>query len=843
MGDFLQGLEEAKTRMRSDDPRVVNELEVRYKNISRYQFDRLLKELQQIGLPSDETYTEDKIGEGRIRETTNPITDEKIYIKKREIFGTGVDAYGISLSVSREITVSPEEFSGVTVVRTKHRYSFKSLLDDGSPRYTFDLTEATTQTKSQAKKELLTPTYEVEIELNAPQYLEQFREAAKWVWSVLYDSPLLYKLADDPKQSLGMLRRPEVFPLQMRNINKEYMEGMYITRLLKGKRRFLFVNENGFWLISPDVTSALLSRRTAKVLKGTMLDGVYLEELKHFAVFDCLVTRTGNWIRAPLVSRLVEAQRAVDDIRSMELTNLVITTLSAERVDSSFGELTTDLPRPGFFDQVNNILDNGADGFILRKGTDNYYSWVVKWQRPEDLSVDLLLTWDLTPQGQRAKVSPWMKVDLYSIPKDIPSETIVRFRGTGMRFDGARYDKRTPDSERYVKAMKYATFFPITERAIRAADTSLLDFHLRQMIEKHIPEGASVMVSEEFADRSEIYRLKNWQEGKIDIAITQREKYDAETLFILDYSSTALSELFRPSWGLVGGVTVAPVNEISFANVNLTLQTPSTDIAKIWKKRNLYRVEKLNSQAFLSPQLYSLGQLYVLAIFSPRGLRYHEKKQERTLEQRCYVKSLVFESGKDVFEEIPVSWAKGVYRIATIGDGSCLVHAVLKSINDEYGEETRYRNKSRQAKALRTYLADRIKDKSFYRQLGGGSFQELSQQVPEFKQSNLMKLFKSDEWLGNEAFVVMTAALGFSLIVVNLCDNELVIYDQPYWAKDEEKSPVVIVLATTQHYETIAIDETGEGVLSTRFDRHHPLVEVLLLPTTKEREEYMNKLL
>lgn len=841
MSDFLVGLNNALLHAEG------NELEVRFKNLSRYHFDRFLKALLELGLPLTETSTVDRIGEGRVRESTDQSTGEKIFIRKKEVFSTEVDPYGLTISVSREIPVEEGDFKNVTVTRTKHRYSFR-------PQYpfSFDLTETTTQTKRQMREEVMDSAYEVEIELLDPAYHEEFRESVKWAWTTIHDSPLLYHLRDDPRETLRTVRRPPVSPLRAGDLNRETMKGMYITRLVPGKRRYLLINQKGVWLVSSDVDSSRLASRAPENLWGTLLDGVFTEE-KQFVVFDCLVNREGTWANVGLLSRLVEGQKATEDIRAVGFKSFTIATLSAERCEDPWSEFSLAVPRAGFFDQVNGLLDSGADGIIIRKGTEGYNFPVIKWQRPEDLSVDLLLTWELSPQGQRAKVSPNVEVDKESLPQDIPTGSIVRFSWNGEKFvfSQVRYDKQTSDKDGYVKAVVNAVTFPLTEKTLRGYDSVLVRYHLRDLLGKALRPGSSVYVSEKFKEFPEIYSLgtQKKKEGAQVTIVGEGEDSSARTVLAMGISSTALSEFFRPTWGMNGNTKMDLSDTVLLGDVVLTPETPTLNVGKMWEKKGLFRVSRISHTAFLPRPLWKLAQMYVVANFSANGVKYEENKTvekvmtkiPETTEQRCFLKSLEYNPRKKDanLEELDVPWGVGIYRIATIGDDSCFAHAILKGISDEYEETRTMREKSQMACDTRNYLADLIEDETTYRSLAGGLFHQSGD--PSLRKKALQKLLRSKEWLGEETFSIATSLLGFSLLVVMYCKQEdgkrdLELYNAPYWSEDPE-APVVVILATTAHYETLGIE--GDDGIMTRFPRDHPFVEVLLLPRN-ERKEFMD---
>ena len=90
------------------------------------------------------------------------------------------------------------------------------------------------------------------------------------------------------------------------------------------------------------------------------------------------------------------------------------------------------------------------------------------------------------------------------------------------------------------------------------------------------------------------------------------------------------------------------------------------------------------------------------------------------------------------------------YIYQTIGDGSCLLHAIFFCFNKTY-KELENLEKRRMIQGIRTLLSAVLEEtegkKTFYENLGGGEILELSKNLPEARLNYMKKYLLSSQWL------------------------------------------------------------------------------------------------
>lgn len=205
--------------------------------------------------------------------------------------------------------------------------------------------------------------------------------------------------------------------------------------------------------------------------------------------------------------------------------------------------------------------------------------------------------------------------------------------------------------------------------------------------------------------------------------------------------------------------------------------------------------------------------------------------------------------GDDVVVPVTCTWQDQLVRIATLGDGSCFIHALLKAISLDYQDHPSFGYRSNLVKRFRRDMGlllnipdQRYPGHVYWETANHGEFvnlfanQVLSDnlavvdEIVDYGLSGLQRMFNSSYYLGNEVYGFVTELLNVNLCILQATTKDLInhSYDQhdPSW-------PTVIIIGNTAHYEVIGL-QTSTGVqtvfppdsqvvqkLSQRFSQEH----------------------
>jgi SAM-dependent methyltransferase len=202
--------------------------------------------------------------------------------------------------------------------------------------------------------------------------------------------------------------------------------------------------------------------------------------------------------------------------------------------------------------------------------------------------------------------------------------------------------------------------------------------------------------------------------------------------------------------------------------------------------------------------------------------------------------------GDDYSEQINVSWYKHspVVRIAVIGDGSCMIHAILKAFHLPYANTDNYDTRTsivakfrRDIAALLSMEDTRYTDGSiYYDTYSNGLWREFSKNEAidvDFSLDGMQKLFNSNNFLGEEVlkfisnvFTVVNNITNKDIIIdiyvfviksTNLSDpnqTDLTFHISTATNFENQKNKNrygIFIAGNTQHYELIGV-EGQEGI-------------------------------
>ena len=138
------------------------------------------------------------------------------------------------------------------------------------------------------------------------------------------------------------------------------------------------------------------------------------------------------------------------------------------------------------------------------------------------------------------------------------------------------------------------------------------------------------------------------------------------------------------------------------------------------------------------------------------------------------------------------------YRQGVIGDGSCMIHAVLV----DFGDNVQYEEGNRETKTLiaqkyRRALAKYLTEEN-YSKLSQADL-KLDPSTPGSRQWMIDALTKKDEYLDAYFFQLLMNFFDVNIVVFR-CQEEPYVYDNPY---DPERPTIFICYVSNIHYESV----------------------------------------
>lgn len=202
----------------------------------------------------------------------------------------------------------------------------------------------------------------------------------------------------------------------------------------------------------------------------------------------------------------------------------------------------------------------------------------------------------------------------------------------------------------------------------------------------------------------------------------------------------------------------------------------------------------------------------------------------------------------DKYVDVVCTWYKDVVRLATIGDGSCFIHSVLKATNKEYQNNKNRSYRLKEAESVRYALADKLADiyndkHRYWSAVSNGSFvglllQEIKSQLEEVEVHNvhrnpllnilrvdyslngLQYLFNSRVELGDEVYSYVAEMLGVDIYILRGTTRDLNFHAA---ATKDILNKSIVIMGNKVHYETIGIKEGDRGI-RTLFDPEDPFI-------------------
>ena len=168
-----------------------------------------------------------------------------------------------------------------------------------------------------------------------------------------------------------------------------------------------------------------------------------------------------------------------------------------------------------------------------------------------------------------------------------------------------------------------------------------------------------------------------------------------------------------------------------------------------------------------------------------------------------------------------------VYKICTIGDGSCFFHALLRAFYSPYIQATSPQERSQSAHRLRLTLAGDLAKvnpqtgKRLYDTLGGGFYEEFSKAVPEYSLDAMVADLRSNNPVDTAYQELCATVFNCDIYIIDSQKGD--VYPTAEYKNSLYKGrPSMFVYGSPGHYEILAIPMKVSGVYACYLVADHP---------------------
>jgi len=195
----------------------------------------------------------------------------------------------------------------------------------------------------------------------------------------------------------------------------------------------------------------------------------------------------------------------------------------------------------------------------------------------------------------------------------------------------------------------------------------------------------------------------------------------------------------------------------------------------------------------------------------------------------------------DTYAPLTCTWYKDLVRIATIGDGSCFIHAVLKGYYSKYQENSDAIYRLTTAAYMRKDLALALNFETvaypgynYWLTSGRGAFPRMvMQQINDensiglfrvdFSLSGLQRLFNSTSQLGDEVYTFVSDILNIDIYILRATKDD--VYPHLHTKRPGNDRQGIVIIGNEVHYEVLAVN-TEDG-FQTIFGPNDPFIVAL----------------
>lgn len=195
----------------------------------------------------------------------------------------------------------------------------------------------------------------------------------------------------------------------------------------------------------------------------------------------------------------------------------------------------------------------------------------------------------------------------------------------------------------------------------------------------------------------------------------------------------------------------------------------------------------------------------------------------------------------DTYAPLTCTWYRDLVRIATIGDGSCFIHAVLKAFYRDYQEHNGARYRLNLAARVRRDLAVALgydnpmyPGNTYWATSARGAFPRMvMQQINDetlvgelrvdYSLAGLQRLFNSTSQLGDEVYTFVADAMNIDIYILRATQEDL--YPHYHTRRPGVPRKGIVIIGNMYHYEVLAVN-TANG-FQTVFEQGDPFLDAL----------------
>lgn len=151
--------------------------------------------------------------------------------------------------------------------------------------------------------------------------------------------------------------------------------------------------------------------------------------------------------------------------------------------------------------------------------------------------------------------------------------------------------------------------------------------------------------------------------------------------------------------------------------------------------------------------------------------------------------------------------------INTIGDGSCLIHAILQSFSEEYNNLSTDNEKIKLVKEVRFHLSNVLeipvsnhKNKLVYQLLSRGELINISKEIPEVKIEYMKKFLRSNQYLTFHYVELLSEIFDINIIFISEKEKDIYFSGDTELLFKENRDTIFVNYIDQFHYETLKIN-------------------------------------
>jgi hypothetical protein len=190
-------------------------------------------------------------------------------------------------------------------------------------------------------------------------------------------------------------------------------------------------------------------------------------------------------------------------------------------------------------------------------------------------------------------------------------------------------------------------------------------------------------------------------------------------------------------------------------------------------------------------------------------------------------KSTILEDSRNV--KLTFTDIKNIVVLATIGDGNCFFHSVLRAFNTNYIKANNISDRVNLARTFRNSLADLIEEmdpftgKTYYSGLNMGKLEEISGGIKEYSMEALQKELRSSDAVDNIYQELISNALNKDIYIIDGPKQDIYNVGSAYPMYYKGRNSIVIYYIPG-HFEVVGIKHS-DGTVDTLFTPEHPLIQ------------------